>query len=81
LNENLNLKQVFLKLISQLGIYFAVLPFQLAQISCNFLPPGASMGPGYVSQILISEKSQKINKSTTDEARKQICADLESLEC
>jgi hypothetical protein len=35
--------------------------FQLGLISCQFLPPGGSMGPRYVSLLFYSEKSQNTN--------------------
>ncbi len=48
-------------------------------ISCQFLPPGASMGLRYVLQLLCSEKSQIFMNSTTTEARYKINADLEKI--
>ncbi len=47
------------------------------EISCQFLPPGGSMGPRYVLHV----KNHKIAKnSTTTKAREKISTDLGSLE-
>ncbi len=64
---------------------------QWGDISSQFLLPGGSIGPRYVSKLLFSEKSQKFwnfylvknhkiaNNSATTEAREKISTYLESL--
>jgi hypothetical protein len=49
------------------------------EISCQFLPPGGSMIPRYVLQLL-SCKNYKIAKNSNTTAREKISTDLESLE-
>jgi hypothetical protein len=34
----------------------------MGEISCQFLPPGGSMVPRYILQLLFSEKSQNCKK-------------------
>ncbi len=48
-------------------------------ISCQILPPGGSIGPRNVLQLIFSENSQKVN-SATAEAREKIRSYLESIE-
>jgi hypothetical protein len=48
-------------------------------ISCQILPPGGSIGPRNVLQLIFSEKSQKVY-SATAEAREKISTYLESIE-
>jgi hypothetical protein len=46
-------------------------------MSCHFQPPGSSMGPRYIFQLLIQEKL-KNSKTATTKARKNN-TDLKSL--
>jgi hypothetical protein len=47
------------------------LQFQQGEISCQFVPPGGSMVPGYVLQLLFCEKSQNSKSSTATKAREK----------
>ncbi len=52
----------------------------LNHISCQFLPPGGSIDPTYVLQLLLQKIHKFVNKSATAEAREKISTYLESLE-
>ncbi len=53
---------------------------QLGDISCQFLPPGGSIGPRYILQLYLVKNHKIANNSATTEAREKISAHLESLE-
>ncbi len=57
LSNFFGLERCYSMIVNNLALQRGVV-FQWREISCQFLPPGGSMGPRYVLQLLFSEKSQ-----------------------
>jgi hypothetical protein len=53
---------------------------ELEEIICQFLPPGGSMGPRYVLQLLFGKKITKLLKTQQPLKLEKNSKDLESLE-
>jgi hypothetical protein len=48
-------------------------------ISCWFLPPGGSMGPTYVLQLVLIEKYKNVNNSITNRGREKVSTNFEAV--